>query len=95
MGMFDSLFDGEGREWQTKAFECDLDEYRLGDRIISDSVASYQVEVLHTVGSWPNREHIDAFATIERGVLVAIGVPRDERLPLLDYSGHLVEGLTP
>jgi hypothetical protein len=94
MGMFDSLFDAENHEWQTKAFDCNLDEYAIGDRIPADGAASYQVEVLSSTGVWPTREFIHAFATIEHGILIAAGVERDNRLPLLDYSGRLTAGAT-
>jgi len=46
MGMFDSLFDSKGREWQTKAFDCLLDEYRVGDLMPEADASTYQVEVL-------------------------------------------------
>lgn len=33
MGMFDSMYDDEDNEWQTKAFECGLDRFREGDPV--------------------------------------------------------------
>ena len=86
MGMFDSLIDANGHEWQTKAFARCLDEYRIGDEIPADGPATYQVEIL---GDRP--DYIDALATIRDGVLEAIPVERDPRLPLLDYSGRVIE----
>jgi hypothetical protein len=88
--MFDSLYDVDGREWQTKAFDCNLDEYRVGDTIVGDCPATFQVEILGGEGSWPNREFIDSYATVRNGVLTSAHDRRDITLPLLNYSGHLV-----
>lgn len=88
MGMFDSLFNEQGHEYQTKAFDCELDEYQIGDPIVCDGPASFQVEVL---GGPEYNSIIDAFATVTGGTLSAVGVDRDKRYPLLNYSGHLIE----
>ena len=87
--MFDSLYDAQEREWQTKAFDCNLDVYRVGDTIPADCAATYQVEIGCTEGSWPNYDFIDSYATIRDNVLSSIHDSRDESLPLLDYGGHL------
>jgi hypothetical protein len=90
MGMFDSLYDGDGydHEWQTKAYYRNLDEYRIGDQM-PDCVGGepapvdYQVEVL----GGPENDH--SLATIVGGVLVGIHPARDDRLPLVNYGGHV------
>lgn len=84
MGMFDSLFDTKGNEWQTKAFGCILDRFEIGDRIVS--VGDFQVEVCG--GEDPPFE--DSFATIRAGVLAAVPVDRDPQLPLMDYHGYIL-----
>jgi hypothetical protein len=86
MGMFDSLYDADGTEWQTKAFSRNLDVYRVGDPIPSDTGSAYQVEVMR----YTRREGAtDAFATIRAGRLEAVPTERDDRLPLIDYYGGL------
>lgn len=90
MGMFDSLYDDAGREWQTKAFDCNLDEYRIGDSIEADSALSFQVEVISGVGTFPNYSLDESFATFRDGVLVSVGDERDDRLVLVGYSGGIV-----
>lgn len=85
MGMFDSLYDADGQEWQTKAFDCQLDTYRVGDTIKAGFRGTYQVEVFG--GPRPS---VESFATIRRGTLAAVPDARDPRLPLLDYSGRFV-----
>lgn len=86
MGMFDSMTDAEGVEWQTKAFDCDLDRWTIGDRIETgeDYPASYQVEVIGGV-PW------NALATIRDKVLVAVPAERDRSLPLVGYHGDIQE----
>jgi hypothetical protein len=84
--MFDSLYDADGREWQTKAFDRNLDEYRIGDVIPADCAASYQVEIYCGFRD----DYRESLATIRSGVLVAIDDQRDQRLPLIDWGGHLV-----
>ena len=87
MGMFDSLYDEDGTEWQTKAFERILAQYNIGDVINSDFPVTYQVEVFGGKGDGFNHSH----ATIFYGVLVEVDVPRDTRLPLIDIGGALTE----
>lgn len=93
MGMFDSLFDTDGDEWQTKAYTCELTCYRIGDTLDASELpgcypTTYQVEVL----GGPNHGFVDSFATVANGVLVAVPAERNWALPLLDYGGHLIEG---
>ena len=83
MGMFDSILDDENNDWQTKAFECLLNEFRVGDPMPDAPFATYQVEVLGGDG----HEFIDSYATVRDGVLATVDTTRDERLPLLDYFG--------
>lgn len=83
MGMFDSLYDANGEEWQTKAYACLLDQYEIGDKIDA-SDATYQVEVLGEVeGEW-----VDSFATVENGILTAVPANRNPAMRLHNYSGH-------
>ena len=87
MGMFDSLYDADGDEWQTKAYECLCLTWQLGDTLgrprLADDVSTYQVEVL----GWPGAE--DGYATVRDDVLVTIGTDRDPSLPLVGYRGAL------
>lgn len=82
MGMFDRIYDERGAEWQTKAFDCALDDYRIGDRVHA-AASDYQVAILGEEGG----EFIDALATIRDGILVAVNDLRDNSLPLLNYHG--------
>lgn len=84
MGMFDSLYDQRGTEWQTKAFRCLLDRYRIGDELPGPPI-DYQVEILG--GDNSKKASYDSYATIRAGTLEAIDVPRDPTLPLMDYFG--------
>ena len=87
MGMFDSFYDEGGREWQTKAFDRNLDEWHVGDPFPADGPGSFQVEVL---GDGPNRDDFrDSFATIRSGRVEGVDVPRDTALPLVRFGGGL------
>lgn len=90
MGMFDHLFDADGNAWQTKAFDCALDVYQIGDPIDADGSASFQVEILGGNLLGEIDDHF-SLATIISGVLVSIDDARDRALPCLNYSGHLIE----
>lgn len=87
MGMFDSLYDAKSNEWQTKAFDCDLDNYGIGDPIPADGALTFQVEILgERDGGFPW-----SLATVRNGVLEAVDVDRDPTLPLVGYSGGVLE----
>lgn len=89
MGMFDSLIDRHGDEWQTKAFDCLLRRFSIGDAIGErPPVPAYQVAVL---GDPTPSQFVDSFATIRDGVLVDVPADRDPSLPLMNYSGHWVD----
>lgn len=88
MGMFDSLYDSDNNEWQTKAFGCALTEYNIGDRLPA-LPADFQVEVFGGPSGQASR---DAYATIRGGVLIAVPVERDASLPLMDYYGRVEVG---
>lgn len=83
MGMFDSLYDAKDGEWQTKAYANLLQEYEIGDKIDA-SDATYQVEVLGEVEG----EHVYSFATVEKGILIAVPAERNPAMRLRNYSGH-------
>lgn len=90
MGMFDSIYDAKGIEWQTKAFECLLTRYDIGSTVTAEKL-SFQVEVLGQPEprAWPEPgEFVDTFATIRDGILAEVPAERDETLPLQNYSGH-------
>jgi hypothetical protein len=90
MGMFDSLYDKNGIDWQTKAFECLLTRYDIGSTITAEKL-TFQVEVLGEPEprQWPERGVcVDSYATIRDGILTEVPAARDESLPLQDYSGH-------
>ena len=90
MGMFDSLFPRKrsenldfSNEWQTKAFDCVLNGYFIGDKMPTPlGVQTYQVEVL----GGPDTDFM--WATVESGILTEVGVDRDENLPALWYMGN-------
>jgi hypothetical protein len=88
MGMFDSMYDRLGTEWQTKAFHCELDRYRVGDELPFIGTDTYQVEIF----GGPNKpsEYIEALATVRGNKLASIRDERDETLPLLDYHGEWI-----
>lgn len=94
--MFDSLRDERGIEWQTKAYDCELAVYDIGDTMPrADFPAAYphtyQVDILGATDADP---YTDSFATIRDDVLTSIHDPRDEKLPRIDYGGYLVaEGI--
>lgn len=93
MGMFDSLYDsraedGVNHEWQTKAYDCTLERFDIGDpvpAIPTEYLTDYQVAIL----GGPRDEH--SLATVRDGILVAVHVARDESLPRLDYFGNIIE----
>ncbi len=83
MGMFDSFYDSAGVEWQTKALDCTLTNYDIGDVIPGPSV-DYQMDVCGGPDDNPFQE---AYATIRGGVLASVPDERDNSLPLVDYHG--------
>jgi hypothetical protein len=86
MGMFDSMIDARGNEWQTKAFGRTLERWHLGDPVEADD-PDFQVKVLGDL-----KDGIGyAFATVRRHVLTEVPAERDRRLPLIDYSGGYLE----
>lgn len=85
--MFDNL-DKDGVQWQTKAFDCVMHNYKPGDYL---KPGSFQVEIARMGGIFPYRTFHDSLATVRNGHLEAIDVPRDASLPLLDYHGDLTE----
>ena len=89
MGMFDSMYDHDGNEWQTKAYGRTLERYELGDEVPDlDGWTPdiYQVKVLGGPGEGLNH----GFATVQDGVLVEIPSARDAALPLADYFGGII-----
>lgn len=86
MGMFDSLYDAQSNEWQTKAFDRLLDSYGIGDEVPTYGVTTFQVEIL---GGTDEPPFIQSLATIRDGRLVSLPDERDESLPLMDYSGFV------
>ena len=78
MGMYDSLYDELGYEWQTKALDQVLGSYHIGDRIPGEPI-DYQVPVIG------GNEHSEAYATICDGILTAVPVPRQADIPLVNY----------
>lgn len=86
MGMFDSLYDSEGNEWQTKAYYCELDRFREGD-ILPGPPFSYQLEILGGPGDKASR---GAVATVFEGILFKVPDERNSKVPLMDYGGGWV-----
>lgn len=91
MGMFDSFYDQDDRDWQTKAFDCDLEVWRVGDPFSVDGSGAFQVEVIGDGRRIDGRyTTTDSFVTIADGVVVEVPADRDHRLPLVGYSGGLL-----
>jgi hypothetical protein len=94
MGMFDSFYDADGREWQTKAFDCNLDVWRIGDAFPADGSIAFQVEVIGDAqgstfdGTYRTR---DALVTVRDNLVAEVPAERDPTLPLIAYSGGLLE----
>lgn len=85
MGMFDSIRDADGAEWQTKAYGCDLTTYYIGDRLPNRDAApvtDYQVEI---IGGPP--DFAEKWATIRDGRIAAVSDELDATLPLWGYHG--------
>lgn len=84
MGMFDSFYDENDGEWQTKAFGRSLHRWDIGETVAPSGI-SCQVEAIGVERS----EHDYAFglATIRGGVLIAVPDERDESLTLIPYGG--------
>lgn len=89
MGMFDSMYDADGDEWQTKAFHCELDRYTIGDELPFIGTNTYQVEILG--GPSNPTGYLESYATIRGNVLTSLDDDRDETLPLLDYHGDWIK----
>ena len=87
MGMFDSLYDAEGNEWQTKAFGRTLHRYEVGDEITKAPPIAYQIIVL---GPCASDDSDYAWATIRDGRIEAVPVERDLTLPHTNYSGDWI-----
>jgi hypothetical protein len=90
MGMFDSFIAEDGTEWQVKFFDCNLDEWHVGDRFETEGPQSFQIEAIGGrrnggVSRW-------SLVTVRDGVVEACDVPRDESLPLFGYSSGVTPG---
>lgn len=93
MGMFDTLYDGD-KEYQTKAFRCLLDEYRvLGD-------APTRIGNSHGIGTVAPRTYQFEAVSVETGETTIATVVNgrlvcleddvwDESIPHFDYYGTL------
>lgn len=82
MGMFDSLYDTNGNEWQTKYFDQVLATYHIGDRVPQQGACTnYQIEV---IGQCP--DYTRTYATVHNEVLHGVPVDRDPTLPLLGHD---------
>lgn len=86
MGMFDSMIDARGREWQTKAFGRTLERWRIGDRVPADD-ADFQAKVIGDEAF--GYEY--ALVTVRGGVLTEVPAERDPQLLLVDYGGGYLE----
>jgi hypothetical protein len=85
MGMFDSVYDADGNEWQTKAFDRVLAEWSIGDEFTT-AASDFQFKVYG--GPAPSS---DAIATVRDNVLTAVPAERDGTLPLIDYQGGVLD----
>lgn len=84
MGMFDSFIDESGHEWQTKAFGCSLERWRVGDAV-PDAPPDCQVEVIGGGSEWGR--FVWSLATIREGRFEGAGEPRKAWLTCIDYTG--------
>ena len=78
MGMFDTVIAPDGSDWQTKAMDCELNRYYVGDEIGSGDFQ--MLTIGGPASSW-------AYVTVRNGLIVEVGVPRDLSLPCIDYHG--------
>lgn len=83
MGMFDSFYGADGSEWQTKAFDCTLARWDIGD-VVPGPPIDYQAEVIggpdkRVSGFW-------SLVTVREGRLASVGDYRNPKLPLCLYS---------
>ncbi|WP_336698160.1 hypothetical protein [Curtobacterium sp. USHLN213] len=90
MGMFDSMIDADGREWQTKAFGRALERWRVGDQVPADD-SDFQARVLGDEAFG----YKYALATVRDGVLTEVPAERDPLLLLVDYQGGYLESPAP
>lgn len=93
MGMLDSIYDANGDEWQTKAFGCSLRCWKVGGPLDEAEGGSFQVEVLGGPFAPIGEESriVDGLATVRAGVIEAVPADRDYSLPLMNYSGHVID----
>ena len=86
MGMFDSFYDFDKREWQSKAFGSILREFQLWDVVEKNgpmSKGEVQVECHSTLGrSW---------IQLDDGVFYAITTDPRDGVKKYDLYGHLIE----
>jgi hypothetical protein len=82
MGMFDSFYDAQGREWQTKALGKSLHRWGIGDPVPLNF--DCQIEAIGGRDASGVRVML---ATIKGGALTHVGRTRDETLPLIPYGG--------
>lgn len=82
MGMFDSIYDPTGVEWQTKALGNILARYEVGSEI-PGPVIDYQMEVIGD----DKASYQWSFLTVRSGHVAQVPSKRDNALPLLGFSG--------
>jgi hypothetical protein len=85
MGMFDSFYDAEGLEWQSKALACLLNRYDIGDDVPGPPI-DYQMELIGGYDEARPDRCYWVFATIRDGRLADLPCDRDTALPVLAYS---------
>ena len=86
MGMYDSLIDSYGSEWQTKAFHnSTLRKWVIGEKPDGGAPFTYQVEIMGRDEAI--KENFISYATLVDGVIAEVNVPRNKKLPLLCYYG--------
>lgn len=90
MGMFDSLFDKDGNEWQTKALGRSMSRYAIDDPV-KLLLKDCQIEVI----GGPSDGSVWRYATVRGGILTQVPDYRRPELPLVSYCGDLVEDEVP
>lgn len=96
MGMFDSFYDSDDNDWQTKAYENVLAQFRQGDELPPleehPDLTDYQVEVLGCMPVFelgvPKRRYVDSFTTVIGGKVHEINADRDHQYPRINYDGY-------
>lgn len=86
MGMFDSFYDNNGNEWQTKAFDCTLASTEITERVpeqrhggLNVTTGAHQVECIG--------DSRDGWLQFEDGYFIDVTTQPVPGVPAYDYFG--------